>query len=371
MLRNGLGELLDRELTNSERFVDLFSGSAAVANHVAQHFQIPVLAVDLQQFSVALAASVITRQKLVAWEPVWDRWLARAKAIADAAGKYPRVSRTLTKHDVAKHRKWSASRANFPITRAYGGHYFSSHQAVWIDALRATLPKNANPRRVALAALIRASSHCAASPGHTAQPFQPTATAARFLGEAWNRDIVQQTKKELINLAQTKALHRGTARRGDANELAKTLQKGDLVFVDPPYSGVHYSRFYHVLESVARGSCGEVSGIGRYPPAAVRPRSAFSVQTEAVAALDDLLSTIARRGSTVILTFPNHRCSNGLSGYLVQKIAAKHFEVTYKSVASRFSSMGGTSDNRGNQAGRSARKDARELILKLIPRDLQ
>jgi adenine-specific DNA methylase len=63
---------------------------------------------------------------------------------------------------------------------------------------------------------------------------------------------------------------------GDALKVAKELCKTDLVFVDPPYSAVHYSRFYHVLETVARGNCSTVTGTGRYPPPVERPPSAFS-----------------------------------------------------------------------------------------------
>jgi adenine-specific DNA-methyltransferase len=79
------------------------------------------------------------------------------------------------------------------------------------------------------------------------------------------------------------------------------------------------------------------------------------------------LQTLSAKSSKVIMTFPDHKCSNGLSGYLVRKIAAKHFSVRKKSVASRFSSLGGTGDNRGNEAGRAARKQARELVLTLTP----
>jgi adenine-specific DNA methylase len=168
-------------------------------------------------------------------------------------------------------------------------------------------------------------------------------------------------------LAETKAMEQGTALKIDANLLAKTLRKGDLVFIDPPYSGVHYSRFYHVLESIAQGRTGRVTGIGRYPAEQFRPRSKYSVQSEARGALDELLKTIAQRGSKIILTFPDHKCSNGLSGATVHRIASQHFRVVRKSVASRFSTLGGTSDNRGDEAGRAARHHARELVLTLTP----
>jgi len=367
MLRNGLGKLLEREATSASRFVDLFTGSAAVANHVAQKIAIPVLACDLQSYSVVLANAIVQRQTQLNWGKIWLAWRARAKARVGLARKIPRLPRVITRSAVLDCRQW-CSQSDLPITGAYGGHYFSPRQAVWIDALRSTLPSGKAARNVALAALIQATSQCAAAPGHTAQPFQPTQTAKKFLREAWNRDIVGRTRDAFRALSTIVALKKGVATRSDANDFAKKLKKGDLVFVDPPYSGVHYSRFYHVLESVVRGRCGTVSGVGRYPPEEQRPRSRYSLQAESHVALDDLLKTIAARGSKAILTFPNHRCSNGLSGYIVRKIAARHFKVEKRTIGSRFSTLGGTSDDRGDEAGRAARQYARELVLTLTPR---
>src|SRR5205807_482401 len=57
---------------------------------------------------------------------------------------------------------------------AYGGYYLSPHQAAMFDALRSSLPKDPDERRLGLGALIVAAARCVASPGHTAQPFRPT-----------------------------------------------------------------------------------------------------------------------------------------------------------------------------------------------------
>ncbi|EHR00085.1 DNA adenine methylase [Bradyrhizobium sp. WSM471] len=367
MLRNGLGTLLDREVPKATRFVDLFAGSAAVASHVAQRFDIEVVATDLQTYSVILANAIVSRKRTFDPQRLWDNWFRRASEFSKQHQSTPCLPATVSKRIVRSQREWCERQA-LPITSAYGGHYFCAAQAVWIDALRNTLPGDRNRRCVALAALIRAASHCAASPGHTAQPFQPTITAIRFLEEAWRRDVVGQTKKELIELATLSAQRVGHAKKIDANLMALQLQAGDLVFIDPPYSGVHYSRFYHVLETIARGERIEVSGVGRYPPERQRPRSRYSVQSESENAFDDLLGAIAKKRAAVIVTFPDHSCSNGLSGDQVKKIAARHFKVRKKSVASHFSTLGGTSDNRGNKAGRNARRPARELILHLTPR---
>lgn len=364
MLQNGLGDLLAKEVEDSQRFVDLFTGSGAVAWHVAERFSLPVFAFDLQAYSVVLANAVISREVKVNWKSIWQRWRYRAN---HHFKEFPRIAdaRILNKNIVTDFRAWAVEQNDLAITKAYGGHYFSPMQAVWIDVLRTTLPAREPERTVSLAALIQAASQCAAAPGHTAQPFQPTRTAKKYLQEAWKRDIVERTSSAFSVLAERYAKRRGEATIADANEIAMRLRAGDLVFIDPPYSGVHYSRFYHVLETIAQGGCGEVTGVGRYPASEFRPRSRYSLKTESTKALDDLLKTIASQGSKIILTFPEHGCSNGLSGELVCEIASKYFRVTERQVESKFSTLGGTCNDRANEPGRAARRHTKELILVL------
>ena len=367
MLGNGLGELLGEEIQTASRFVDLFTGSAAVATHVGQSFDLPVLAFDLQSYSAVLAGSIIGRDSTFEWKPSYERWHKRAKDFVRQV-KIPEVEK-VTKKAVAQHRAWCEEQYDLPITKAYGGHYFSPLQAVWIDALRAKLPTTEPAKTVALAALIQVASQSAAAPGHTAQPFQPTKTAKPFLADAWEREIPTRVRSSFEALAGQCARRIGGSHVADANDAAKELIEGDLVFIDPPYSGVHYSRFYHVLETIAHGSCGEVSGVGRYPAPKLRPRSSYSVSSESTKALDGLLKTISSRGARAILTFPDHECSNGLSGESVRETSNEYFRVKEKIVKSRFSTMGGTGNaERTGEGARSARQHADELILVLHPK---
>ena len=55
MLENGLGNILEQNIPHYRRFVDLFAGSGVVASYVAKRSRIPVVAYDLQEFSVVLA----------------------------------------------------------------------------------------------------------------------------------------------------------------------------------------------------------------------------------------------------------------------------------------------------------------------------
>lgn len=358
MLQNGLGDLIATEVLQADRFVDLFCGSGAVASHVAAKYDVPVTAYDLQAFGMVLAKAVLGRECELAVDRLWANWYGRARKLRLAAR--PPSSSHLTRKRVDRHRLW-CGRQNWPITKSYGGYYFSALQAVWLDSLRLTLPRREPGHTVALAALIRAASECAAAPGHTAQPFRPTRKAKPFLKESWEKDVVGYCRGALSAIAKQYAKVRGHAEIRDANEAALSVKEGDLVFIDPPYSGVHYSRFYHVLETLARGHCSEVAGAGRYPTAEERPWSRYSVKSESVKAVDELFAAIYERGGKAIVTFPQRKCSNGLSGRKITQLASAHFAVERHWVASKFSTLG------GNNHHRHARHSARELILVLRP----
>nr|WP_273726443.1 DNA adenine methylase [Brucella gallinifaecis] len=370
MLSNGLGEAIGRSLNEAERVFDLFTGSAAVAWYVAEKYGKEVLASDLQIYSTVLAASVIERTTPVT-DRIWiETWMRRARARVSAHGEWKAIKElqaSLGKIPISEAAANARSinfGVKFPISRAYAGYYFSPWQSVWIDALRATIPETEDLRNVALASLIQAASRCTASPGHTAQPFKPNDTAGPFLIEAWQRDLTRIVQNRIDDIAPRKAARKGQAHCMNAIELAETVRPRDLVFLDPPYSGVHYSRFYHVLESVARGHVGDVSGEGRYPEKNERPTSDFSMLTTSRKAFNDLLAVLASKNANVIITFPAGKASNGLSGDDVKKMAADHFLIEEAKVSSRFSTLG------GDLKHRAARQQADELILTLSSRFL-
>jgi len=366
MLKNGLGTLLTETAPLACRFVDLFAGSGVVATYVAQKVQVPVSAFDLQAFSAVLTKAIIGRSHKIDSGKLWQQWYKNASA--GRKRSVPVMNKKFTRSHVEELRDWCARRKNFTVTRAYGGHYFSPLQAIWIDALRAALPKREPARTVALAALIQAASQCAAAPGHTAQPFQPTITAIKFLKDAWDRDVVERTKKALEEISQHCALVKGEAKVSEAIKAADKLAEGDLVFIDPPYTAVHYSRFYHVLETIAHGECGAVEGVGRYPALENRPQSRFSIKSQCPTAFDELLKKIAEKNAAAIVTFPAYMCSNGLSGDMVRDTAKRYFRAKEILVDNKFSTLGGT--NRISKTGnlRSARLPAKEIILYLKPK---
>ena len=205
--------------------MDLFTGTGRVAWHVAESLSIPVIAADLQQFSAELAGSVIERTDTINVEKVERTWIDAAvrsrtrtrqyRAAGSAAG--PVIDRTA----VLRARELCETEAGGPIWNAYGGHYYSAMQAATFDTLLQKLSfVDANHRRFCRAVLILAASRCAAAPGHTAQPFQPTASALPYIEASWRRDPVDLVRQLMPDVARRYAKVRGHAVVGDANELA-------------------------------------------------------------------------------------------------------------------------------------------------------
>ncbi|MFK4502858.1 adenine-specific DNA-methyltransferase [Bradyrhizobium japonicum] len=366
MLLNGLGDALHAGLPGRKRFVDLFTGSAAVAWHVAKQYDVEVIANDLQQFSVVLASSVLSRTSSLSPRSL-EAWFERADTLVKGSPIYLRALALQKKLEtenietLALRARELSTHGPTPMVLAYGGYYFSPLQALTLDALRASLPRG-QASGSALASLVWAASKCAASPGHTAQPFKANRTAGTFLKTAWQKDVVATAEAAFKKIGSIHSRKRGSAVRENANTLAKQLRATDLVFLDPPYSGVHYSRFYHVLETLVGGQCVEVSGTGRYPPADRRPRSQYSLNAGAKEAFTDLMASLSDVGCDVLVTFPAGSASNGLTGQLVTSIARKYFKISSSKVSSRFSTLG------GNRVNREARHAAEELILTLTAR---
>jgi adenine-specific DNA-methyltransferase len=367
LLRGPLGRMLLRESAKSSRFVDLFCGAGSVSRFVAVQREIPVLSSDLQKFATVLSAAVIERTEPYLNTQVTIDW---CKSAAEHQGTDPISARLAeasasARASVMDARRLSADHgdAGF-ILRDYGGHYFSPLQARQFDVLYQSLPEGAGDRTIALAALIQGASRCAAAPGHTAQPFQPTDRLIPHIQNAWSRSAIIETQRALDELVRHHALVPGTVANSAADEVVHRLGDGDFVFLDPPYSDVQYSRFYHVLEGISRGGWPSVSGSGRAPDKELRPTSDFSLRSKSAGAMRTLLQGISDQGcNRVAITFPNAEASNGLSAHAITGLAREAgWRVRKTLVNATHSTLGGA----GDAGVRGSRKSVREALFLLV-----
>jgi len=376
-----LGDILIAESKFSQSIADPFCGSGAVSWFLAQNTEKSIVSGDLQSFAVYRAAAVTQRTSPLDPQGIFNPWRKRAnKILSEIVEKFPNSSRSVEPDPnctdsiirlVIRSRIFcetvlppilTASGKEFPITKAYGGHYFSPLQALTLDALRSTLPKERDARTVAMAALIETASRCAAAPGHTAQPFQPTNTSAKYILEAWERPVEKLLEEAMSNISEKHAQRIGSAKVLDFSKTIAGLNEGDLVFADPPYSDVHYSRFYHVLETLTHGKEVVVSGRGRYPEISMRPSSQFSQKGQSANAALELITSCHKKQLGLVLTFPSDSSSNGLSAQDFISMGKSLFSsIERHEISSDFSTLG------GNKKTRSARLKCSESIICFRP----
>lgn len=376
-----LGQILLHYANGAQRIADPFCGSAAVSWFLAENTDKEVVSGDIQSFAVARARAVIERTEAFDPTPMIKHWFSVAKCIVEnVASHFPNNLRSIEpnltepsriKQVVLQSRKFCKDvlpvvfadfEGAWPISKAYGGYYYSPAQALVFDALRQSLPTDTAKRKVALAALVEAVSRAAAAPGHTAQPFQPTESSAKYIIEAWSRDPWKLVQDAIKEIAGRSAITAGKGHIGDFKKTISRLSEGDLVFADPPYSGVHYSRFYHALETVTRGAEFEPEGRGRYPSIEDRPSSTFSQKSNAKNAARELLTTCSSKRATLVLTFPTAGASNGLDASDFMELGGSLFStIRVEEVQTDFSTLG------GNKKHRAARRVCSESIICFVP----
>ena len=250
------------------------------------------------------------------------------------------------------------------LTTYYANAYFGVEQAIVLDGLRYAIDQefsSGSGRDLCLAALLSAASHATSTPGHFAMwRLTRSGAAATDIARYRARDPLAYfaTKlAELLASSATNAPDRHAVFAIDATRFVSTYEQTvAAVYIDPPYSAVHYSRFYHVLEELADYDYPPVFFGGRFP--ADRYISPWSVRSQAAGAFGALLDTVASRGWPALISYgPRGVISEATLIRLCQR-AYGNSGITLRHVATRHASMG--------RADRGARP-IRELLIRCRP----
>lgn len=201
------------------------------------------------------------------------------------------------------------------VTERYANVYFGVAQAVEIDSLRHAIEvvfqDKPVERELCLVALVVACATCASGP-HFAQPIQARSERMlRTLVERRARSVVWEFELALARLGGRRAPKFGirpATRLNWRDSLAAfaeaTRGAKAAVYVDPPYSKLQYSRYYHVLNVLLSYDYPTVEGSGRYPPRSSRFSSRFEYQPLAAKReLEELLGRCAEYGLVTLLSY--------------------------------------------------------------------
>ena len=319
-------------LTEGTPILDLMAGTGVVGRALAERH--PVSSNDANPYAALLAGTyglekpeqsvgeiLATlrppfQENMTALSMLVDPILQRENAFLlgeTDASVIPRYSEFL-EQEVLPHTDGSGSIARL-ATERYANIYFGVGQTVEIDSLRYAINTAFNTpsreRDFCLTALLLASVACATGP-HFAQPLRSRSVKAlrstierRARSVAWEFDLA--LGRLLSRLGPRYAMSPSST--GDwrpAIERFAESHRGTeaAVYVDPPYSKLQYSRYYHVLNVLLAYDYPSVHGSGRYPPTATRFSSRFEYQPSvAKREFIELLRKAADLELTVLLSY--------------------------------------------------------------------
>ena len=210
------------------------------------------------------------------------------------------------------------------VTRHFGGVYFSWKQAIDLDALLARVHSlDAHNRDHFLAAALSAASDVVSAVGKQfAQPLKPYDSEGRPKHHIVRQALRDRSMSVLDSfeawIDRFSVLKRGgrqhQAIRSDFRDvLSDEAIEFDAVYADPPYTRDHYSRYYHVLETMSLRDNPEVSmtmirgggtpRVSRGVYRADRYQSPFCIKSQAAGAFEDLCRGVSNRRIPLIISY--------------------------------------------------------------------
>lgn len=103
---------------------------------------------------------------------------------------------------------------------------------------------------------------------------------------------------------------------------ANRRKKPSVIYADPPYTADHYSRYYHLLETLILYDYPDISGKGQYRSG--RYYSDFSIKTKAKGAFADLVAAAANLESTIVISYPERGLLPDAKDFLTSLLASHY-----------------------------------------------
>ncbi len=302
---------------------DLFAGSCSLAGAIGH--QVPVHSNDIQIYSSVLAETYLNSRAYKGM-PTGAEIASAAQAIVSKNAKvlglkidYSDVE-TLEDFNALEKQQQLLIEREFRrdwhlFVKFYSGTWWSVEQCLWIDALRQVAEdyRSKPCYSLILSCLMHAMAYASQGTGHYAQ-YRDAKTASSM------KDILIYRRRRLEGYFIRKYDSVSKTLSTDVPVLAHKMTtvdfkdcldmfEGGTVYADPPYCFVHYSRFYHAIETLVRydypviQSKGGTVVKGRYRDD--RHQSPFSIRSQVKKAFIDLFTGVKKSRSNLVLSYSN------------------------------------------------------------------
>jgi adenine-specific DNA-methyltransferase len=231
------------------------------------------------------------------------------------------------------------------FTKYYSGTYWSFEQCVWIDALRKAAENYSDSQiyYTILSSIMHAMSYTTQSTGHFAQyrDGNSESSVENIITYRQKKvlEIFSNKFKELLSTLDNSLMQLKTTTLSFENCL-DFIPTGSTVYSDPPYAPVHYSRFYHALETLVKYDYPNIEHKGRYRDD--RHQSPFSQKGNAIEAFKEMFEKIISKKSQMVLSYSNAGVVKiseliELSRYYFEK---ENYKISVRTLNHKHSTMG-------------------------------
>ncbi|MCW3091414.1 MAG: fokIM [Ferruginibacter sp.] len=335
---------------------DLFSGSCSISAALRKRYNF--ISNDIQAYSEVLAKTYFSDLSMydydeleiqindsahihVAWFKENYPVLFYDYSFVDSVQEYQKIE--LAQRSLFANETFNSDYHLF--AKYYSGTYWSFEQCVWIDALRKTADNFINtPIYFAmLSSIMFAMSYTTQSTGHFAQYRDGNS-------EESVKNIIYYRQKNFFEFFTRKfkqllgsldnSLKKLDTKTLDFEKCLNSLPLGSTVYADPPYAPVHYSRFYHALETLVKYDFPKVDHKARYRTD--RHQSPFSQKSKALEAFGTLFSGIIKRKAQLVLSYSGSGVVeiSKIIDLANKKFDLDKYEITIEKLEYKHSTMG-------------------------------
>lgn len=238
------------------------------------------------------------------------------------------------------------------FTSYFSNAYFGIRQCCQIDAIVAAILEltDTRQRNVLLTTLMSALSPTASTTTHFAQFLKvKSKNTFRNIIAKRSADIVTLFKDAINRFSNAGLLQRITKEHVCYNDDFEVclkrvnIDKNTLVYADPPYFKEHYSRYYHVLNTLCLYDYPQLAinlqrkeySIGRYR--ADRRASNFGKRAKAISAFESLINICADKQANLMISYSENSL---VKIYELLQLAKTRYKVRVERVNLRHSSQG-------------------------------
>jgi adenine-specific DNA-methyltransferase len=305
------------DLYQGQKVCDLFAGTSILSGAIGQ--EVTMHSNDIQQYSRILSKTYLSSYDWDSKPNIIEDVILKAKEnIQSVKDLYPKIHfsydgfLTIEEFQEIEKKQQALQKTDFSksdyhlFIKTYSGTYWSFEQCLWIDAIRKAAEDYSYTAFYypILSSLIYAMAYTSQSTGHYAQYRDATKRSNK-------EDILIYRRKEIEPFFRKKFLELKTKLVGskrkhvittlDYTRCLDQIDDNTIVYADPPYAFVHYSRFYHALETLVKYDYPKVSHKGRYRED--RHQSPFCQRTNVRSAFEILFQKIKEKNAQLILSY--------------------------------------------------------------------